>query len=232
MKKLIFLLLFPVLSFGQMARVDSSFQGVRFIEYYPTHQKPEGIIFYLHGLGEIGTNLDELTVNEIPRLIEAGAEYPYIIICPQVDKGTTWPKNFILTCIKIIDGYKITPRHIAGLSLGARGTYDAVRYAPRGFFKTACIVTGKTSTYDSVKWSGTKWLIYHGTQDKTFPISFDRKVYQYLLKIKVDVTMKEFNVGHKIWPIAFRDNEYWEWLKPKSIFSGFIMGGQGGTITN
>jgi len=36
------------------------------------------------------------------------------------------------------------------------------------------------------------------------------------LKIGADATMREFNVGHKIWPIAYRDSEYWQFLKPKS----------------
>jgi predicted peptidase len=236
MKKLIFLLLFPVLAFGQMARVDTAYNGIKFIEYYPTHTKPEGIICYLHGLGEIGNDLNQVTVNEIPRLIEAGAQYPYIIICPQIPKakGTSWSKNILQTVIKIIAGYKITPRNVTGLSLGATGTWDIVRYAPQNFFETACIVTGKTSTYDSAKWSSVRWMIYHGTQDKTYNISFDRKCYQYLIKIKADVSMKEYQAGHAIWPMAYRDGEYWQFLKPKltgtlSLTPNYFLNG-GGTI--
>jgi predicted peptidase len=207
-----------------MARTDSIYNGIKFIEYYPTHAKPEGIILYEHGLGEIGSDLNKLTVNEIPRLIEAGAEYPYIIICPQVPKGTSWSKVILQTCIKIIAGYQITPRHITGLSLGATGTWDCVRYAPQGFFTTACIVAGRTKTYDSAKWHSVKWMIYHGTQDETYNIYFDRKCYQYLLRIGATATMKELNVGHKIWPIAYRDSEYWEFLKPKISGTLFFNG--------
>jgi predicted peptidase len=238
-KLLLFLLLIPALCFGQMARTDSIYNGIKFIEYYPTKLKPEGIIFSMGGLGQIGNNLDMVADIEIGRLIEAGAEYPYIIICPQIplNKGTSWSKTIILTCLKIIDGYKITPRHVTGLSLGGTGTWDAVRFAPQGFFETACVVTGRTSTYDSAKWHSVRWKIYHGTQDKTYNIQADRKCYQYLLRIGANATMKELIADHKIWPFAYRDSEYWEFLKPRSSIipllpSQYYLGNGGATLTH
>lgn len=218
--KTIFAILFliPVLCFSQhMTRTDKNFNGLRYIEYWPS-DSIKGIILYEHGLGEVGMDLNMLTRHEIPRLIEAGKYYPYVIICPQLSKGTGYTASFELECVKLLMTYNITPRHVTGLSLGAQGTVLATieAYKLTGkpkFFKTACTVSGKTNLRDSNAFSETKWMIYHGTLDTVFSIYSDELFVKYLDANGIYEKHEWINAGHACWAYAYGDDKYFAWLK-------------------
>lgn len=221
MKNILYLLLL-ISSFGYaqtMKRTDKVFNKIRYIEYWPEIPKDsiKGIVLYQHGLGEVGYNLNVITRNEIPRLIEHGKFYPYIFICPQLDKGTSYPVSFELECIKLIQSYNVTPRHATGLSLGAQGTVQAVVQAYKltgqsGFFKTACTVSGKTSLRDSAAFAGTKWIIFHGTYDNIFNIRADKNLCLYMDAKKIPEWHEWINAGHACWSFAYCDDKYFKWL--------------------
>lgn len=228
MKKLfLFLVLIPFvcsaqLDFRLMTRTDKSFNGLRYIEYYPP-DTIEGIILDLHGLGEVGKDLNLLTKNELPKLFQQGKVYNYIIICPQLNPviwpfKPSWSKNILINCFKLLDTYKVTPRIVTGLSLGGRGTYAAVINSfayngnKNGYFKYACAVAGNTSVRDSLKFSGTSWAIYHGNKDTTIGISQDRQLRDFLNSKSIPLHYKEYDWGHSVWPMAYSDDEFLKWL--------------------
>jgi len=217
---LIFSILLSSVCYSQtMMRADKVFNGIRYIEYSPAPcDSIEGIILYHHGLGEVGYDLNLITKNEIPRLIEHGKYFRYKIICPQLDKGTSYPSSFELQCVKLIQSYNITPRHVTGLSLGAQGSVQAVVQAYKltgqsGFFKTICTVSGKTALRDSAAFAGTSWMIYHGTLDRTFNIGGDKNLVIYLDAKKIPEWHEWINAGHSCWSYAYGDDKYFAWLK-------------------
>jgi predicted peptidase len=186
----------------------------------PKDNDPEAVILYLHGLGEVGMDLNVLYRNDIPKQIKTGLEKPAVIIAPQVNSGTSWPKNTLLKAFTVLDTYNLD-RHVTGLSLGGRGTYAAIinSYAHNGnqpgYFKTAAPIAGNTATLDYTKYIGTAVKIYHGNRDTTIGINSDRKLYAYLKQHGIDVQMKEYNAGHSVWPMAYQNDEYWAWWDSK-----------------
>ncbi len=204
-----------------MIRTNKTYNNLPYMEWKPVDNLPIGVILYLHGITEIGTNLDKLLVNDIPKQLKAGLEKEYIVICIQIPSGTAFTKNQLLTAFHILDTYNL-PRHVTGLSLGGMGTYAAVlnSYAYNGnqpgYFKTAAPIAGKTGILDYTKYVGTAVKIYHGTQDTTIKITPDRNLFKYLRVNGIDVLMKEYVAGHNVWQYAYKPDEYWNWLASKS----------------
>jgi predicted peptidase len=227
-KLLLFLLLIPCLIFGQGMTSNVRKYGAsgKYIEYTPTTMSPRGVILYLHGLGERGTDITLVERNEVPKLFKLGKEVPYIVIAPQLDLlYTQWPKGVIISMLNILDTYDLD-KHVTGLSLGGWGTYGAILTAYEyngnkpGYFKTAASVCGKSATTNWDAFKGLYIKIYHGTKDGTWSMGEDKRIADALTAIdKRDSTnycsYKWYEgYGHAIWPMAydFSVDGYWWFL--------------------
>lgn len=129
-------------------------------EYYQTKLKPNTTIGYLsylppaynksndklplmiflHGLGEIGSNLDQLLNYGPPKLIRWGnwsSELPFIVISPQTPSsfGGSWNPDLVNEVIdQVVARYRVDESriYVTGTSLGGNGTWNyATKYPDR-----------------------------------------------------------------------------------------------------
>ena len=56
------------------------------------------LLVFLHGAGERGDNLDLVKKHGPPKLIEAGKQFPFIVLSPQCPDGQWWD-TFTLTAL-------------------------------------------------------------------------------------------------------------------------------------
>ena len=64
---------------------------MKYLLYLPKdyEQKPSWpLLLFLHGVGERGDNLDLVKKHGPPKLIEAGKQFPFIVVSPQCPKTT------------------------------------------------------------------------------------------------------------------------------------------------
>lgn len=204
-----------------------------YLVYTPNDSTARGVVLYLHGLGERGTDTNAIKRNEIPKLFNGTTyEQPYIFICPLLAKKyTSWPKNILVACFKILDTYTGKPRHVTGLSLGGMGTYGAIQYAydyygGPGYFTTACSVAGKTGSTDYKRFDGTYLKIYHGSEDSaskggigpSADTSFYTKLNVYLKSKHAGVnTYASIKIwagySHNVWAVSYTNTEYFKWVR-------------------
>lgn len=182
-------------------------------------ENPIGAIIFWHGNDEKasfgGVNL--VLKHGPPKLYAAGYQSPFILFAPQCTQGGWYVEN-VTEAIKYFDEvckrFGVTQRHCTGLSMGGHATYDCARWSyqngfPIGFFKTYGVVCGwgDAMINDPRPYQGTKWKLWHGTEDKT--ITYDRgvKLYENLKKILPDTEFVKLDgVKHDAWTYAYNVN--------------------------
>ncbi|PNH95201.1 alpha/beta hydrolase-fold protein [Vibrio diazotrophicus] len=90
------------------------------------------LIISLHGSGERGTDLELLKKEGMPKLIEEGVEFPFVMVFPQCEKFSAWePDRIKLLVDEIVDTYHVDQSrlYLTGYSLGGYGTWaTAIKY--------------------------------------------------------------------------------------------------------
>src|SRR5690606_13064970 len=98
------------------------------------------LMIFLHGLGEIGSNLDQLLNYGPPKLIRWGdwpASRPFVVISPQTPSsfGGSWNPDLVNEVIdQVVARYRIDESriYVTGTSLGGNGTWNyATKYPDR-----------------------------------------------------------------------------------------------------
>ena len=112
---------------------------MKYLLYLPKdyEQKPSWpLMLFLHGSGERGDDLQRVKGSGPPKLIEAGQQFPFIIVSPQCPKGRFW-EPFELTALldEIVEKYKVDQDriYVTGLSMGGFGTWSLAAHQPRRF---------------------------------------------------------------------------------------------------
>ncbi|NIW48192.1 MAG: phospholipase, partial [Gammaproteobacteria bacterium] len=58
-------------------------------DYHNSEQKWP-LVLFLHGIGERGTDLELVKLFGIPKEIEEGVEFPFLVVSPQCPEDTIW----------------------------------------------------------------------------------------------------------------------------------------------
>ena len=118
---------------------------------------------------------------------------------------------------EVIEKYPVDPRQITlvGFSQGSILSYAVALSHPEKIQKVAAL-SGYLhpdilhDEYKDKDFSNLKVFASHGTSDQVIPIEWARKVKPFLQDLKIDVTYKEYPVGHGVAPQNFFD--FREWL--------------------
>ena len=66
------------------------------------------VLLFLHGAGERGDNLDRVKQHGLPKLIEAGQAFPFIVVSPQCAEGKWWDPSALAALLdEIVEKYKV-----------------------------------------------------------------------------------------------------------------------------
>jgi predicted peptidase len=93
------------------------------------------IVLFLHGMGERGADLELLKLHGIPKIIEGGMDFPFLVVSPQCPEDTIWANELdALHALleNIIKNYPIdTSRiYLTGLSMGGNGSWHLAAVYP------------------------------------------------------------------------------------------------------
>jgi predicted peptidase len=192
-------------------------------------QKKWPLILFLHGSGERGSNPRVLTKQGLPKLLERGDDFPFLIVSPQCPlEKWWWPRTRVLSAFldHIESAYAVDTERIyaTGLSMGGFGTWAlAYRYPDR----LAAIAPVAGGYYD-----GTPALpedicvlkdlpiwAFHGAKDTTVKPSESERVVEALRACGSDVRFTLYpEAGHaESWELAYADPEVYSWLLQHSL---------------
>ncbi|HYG63637.1 MAG TPA: Ig-like domain-containing protein [Thermoanaerobaculia bacterium] len=129
------------------------------------------LVLFLHGAGERGINgnpLSDVLSTGLPRNINTGTHYPFVMIAPQhTDNNYNWSTTRLDELIEYAKiEYDIDPDriYVTGLSMGGRGTWFYSKAHPE---KLAAVlpICGADSGYDGSKLINVPAWIFHNWGD-------------------------------------------------------------------
>ena len=121
---------------------------IDYLLYLPSdYEKNESwpLLLFLHGSGERGDDLEKVKKHGPPKLIEAGKQFPFVVVSPQCPKDRRWePIELVALLDDLITRYKIDQDriYVTGLSMGGFGTWRLAAYAPEKIAAIAPVCGG------------------------------------------------------------------------------------------
>jgi predicted peptidase len=177
---------------------------MKYLLYLPKgyEQKPSWpLMIFLHGAGERGDDLALVKKHGPPKLINAGQQFPFIVVSPQCPNGRWW-KPLELTALldEMMGQYKIDKERIylTGLSMGGFGTWSLAAYPPKRF-AALVPVCGGGKPYWSESLAPIPVWAFHGAKDSAVPLERSQKMVEALKK-------KGGNVKLTVYPKAEHDS--------------------------
>ncbi|MBF0232564.1 MAG: prolyl oligopeptidase family serine peptidase [Desulfamplus sp.] len=189
--------------------------------YHHSKQKCPFVLF-LHGRGERGANLELVTHHGIPKLIEEGADFPFILVSPQCSENRFWAyevDTLYALIEQIIGEYRVdTSRiYLTGLSMGGFGTWHLAAAYPR-LFAAIIPICGGTLPYSDfperikILKDVPVW-VFHGAQDNIVPVHMSQELVDVLRDHNGSVRFTIYpDAGHDSWTQTYKNPELYNWL--------------------
>ena len=173
------------------------------------------LILFLHGAGERGDDLDLVKKHGPPKLIEAGKEFPFIVVSPQCP-GDKWWEPFELTVLldDIVEKYRVDKDriYVTGLSMGGFGTWVLAAYSPERFAALVPIC-GESDPRLAKRFAHVPVWVFHGAKDPVVPLERSERMVEALKKNGGNVKFTVYPwAGHDSWTEAYDDEQLYEWL--------------------
>lgn len=189
-------------------------------DYGKDPNKKWPIIFYLHGRHASGKNLESLERYGLPYYLEKGKKIDFIVVSPQCPWNKNWASEdwfnpvYDEVAAKLrVDGSRV---YLIGMSMGGFGTWAVANRMPDRFAAISPMCGGA-----DVKWadqlSKVPTWVFHGTADRSIPISRSEVMVKALEKLKAEIKFTRLkNMGHDI-SKQFDNNELYSWLMQHSL---------------
>lgn len=208
---------------------------VRYLLYLPDSygkdpQQKWPLILFLHGRGERGDNLDLLKIQPLPKILEQQADFPFIVVSPQLSADKLWWSDMIdslnTLLYQIQSTYSVDPMrvYLTGISMGGFGTWEfALRY-PNRFAAIVSIAGGYQEGSRAIPenicalWDIPIW-VFHGGEDIDV-LPFQSEVLVDALKncdgnIRFTFYADSDHAGS--WRRAYADTELYQWLLAQTL---------------
>lgn len=181
----------------------------------PDRQWP--LVLFLHGAGERGSDLLGVTTQGLPKSVEAGGDYPFVIVAPQCPWHSSWTSE-LTTLSVLLDEvsveYRVDPdrTYVTGLSMGGRGTWAMATRYPDRFAAIAPICGGWLPEAVGRIRRLPVWA-FHGEEDTVVPIAHTEELVAALESFGGDVRFTRYpDTDHDSWTRSYDDPELYAWL--------------------
>ncbi len=176
------------------------------------------LLIFLHGSGERGHDFELLKKHGPPKIIESGADFPFITLTPQCPLNQRWDALALNELIdEIIKKHPVdTSRiYLTGLSMGGYGTWDLAIKFPTKFAAIAPICGGS----DTNAWDAPNHILtlpiwaFHGAMDQVVPLERTVNIIKNLKAAGANPKLTIYPMaGHDSWTETYDNPELYTWL--------------------
>jgi predicted peptidase len=191
---------------------------MKYLLYLPKgyEQKPSWpLMLFLHGAGERGDDLALVKKHGPPKLINAGQQFPFIVVSPQCPNGRWWePLELAALLDEMVGKYKIDKERIylTGLSMGGFGTWSLAAYQPKRFAALVPICGGGEPYWSESLAPIPVWA-FHGAKDPAVPLERSQKMVEALKKKGGNAKLTVYpEAMHDSWTETYANPRLYEWL--------------------
>lgn len=201
-------------SFSTTVQLDVS---ISYRTYLPKDYSEDGdafpLLYFMHGSGERGSDLDRLELATLPEFIKKGLELPFVTVCPQCEE--MWDTRALdLLLDEVIGKYNVDASrvYLTGNSMGGLGTWMLANVAADRVAAIAPVCPPST-LINPENFKGLPIWCFHGVMDSVVPIGESVKMIQQLRKVGCDVKFTIYpEADHDAWTPAYHDPELVSWL--------------------
>ena len=197
------------------------YYNFNYVKYLPKdydETKKYPLVFFLHGAGERGEDLDVACRHGYMKHVrESGAEYPFIFVAPQCPDGKYWA-CYTESLLAFLDyvceslPVDLDRVYLTGLSMGGTGTWMLAMAAPERFAAIAPICGSGIYWYGGIL-KDIPVMVYHGDCDETVPIHDSMEMVRSVNKRGGNAQIKVlYGVGHDAWEQAYEGDALYTWL--------------------
>jgi poly(3-hydroxybutyrate) depolymerase len=174
------------------------------------------VMFFFHGAGERGSNINVLKNNGPPMLIEQGKDFPCVVVSLQCPADVWWRTDHILLFMDhVLDTYTVdTDRiYVTGLSMGGFASW-ALGGARNDIPAALVPICGGGDPADGPALAEIPIWAFHGDADTTVPLWRSEQMVNAAIRAGgTDVQLTIYpGVGHNSWTPAYNDPAMWEWM--------------------
>ena len=192
---------------------------LRYLLYLPPDYDPEGepqpLVLFLHGAGERGDDLEMVKKHGPPKLVEAGREFPFILVSPQCPEGEAWSPEALGALVDHLEAeHNIDPTRIylTGLSMGGAGIWALAGHQPKRFAALAPICAPSVFMAASRLRDVPSW-VFHGAKDPVVPLSQSEVMVERMERAGADTRLTVYpEAEHDSWTETYANDELYDWL--------------------
>ena len=198
-----------------------------YVKYLPKgydETKKYPLVFFLHGAGERGEDLDVACRHGYMKHVrESGAEYPFIFVAPQCPDGKYWAcytESLLAFLDYVCESLPVDMDrvYLTGLSMGGTGTWMLAMAAPERFAAIAPICGSGIYWYGGIL-KNIPIMVYHGDLDETVPIHDSMEMVKSVNKRGGNAQIKIlYGVGHDAWEQAYEGDALYTWLLSHTLW--------------
>lgn len=175
------------------------------------------LMIFLHGSGERGADLAQVTRWGPPHIVAEHPGTPMLIVSPQLEGGGDWDVAKLDRLLADVrKRYRVDPARIilTGLSLGGMATWRWALAHPQAFAAIAP-VAAKTPIEEACRLKDLPIWAFHGDDDDAVPLRGDVDMVDAVRAcagaVKPKLTVYPAT-DHLSWVPAYDDPALWRWL--------------------
>jgi predicted peptidase len=175
-----------------------------------TRQWP--LVLFLHGAGERGSDLEAVKKHGLPRVLEEGRQFAFVVVAPQCERHGWNPGELIQLVDQVAASYSIDREriYVTGLSMGGFGTWAFVAAHPDRFAAAVPICGGGDPRWADRLKSLPIWG-FHGARDDVVPLAHLEEMVGALKSAGSDVRFTVYpNAGHDCWTETYQNPRLYE----------------------
>lgn len=220
-----------LITFGLVRAAPASAQTAEHATMHVTYeydyllQLPEGyaeergrrwpLVLFLHGLGERGRDLELIKRHGLPKAIEQGTRYPFIVVSPQCPDDEWWNVLALEALIEhAAEKYRVDRDriYVTGLSMGGFGTWALAQRHPERYAAVVPICGGGETRHAPNLRNLPIWA-FHGAKDASVLLKRSQEMVD---AITAAGGTPKFTIypegGHNVWDETYANPELWTWL--------------------
>ena len=185
---------------------------------YDTSGKTYPLVVWLHGGDQGGNDIEKVRRSGLPKLIEGGKEFPFLVFSPQnPSEELLYPIEKVEAALEEVIASNRVDRsrvYVIGYSRGGFGAWAMAEQFPGRFAAIVPIAGGGNRHYLSRTNEKAAFWVFHGTDDDVIPLSDSVVLYERLKGLKRNVRLSVLEgVDHSgIEGAALNDAKLWDWL--------------------
>jgi predicted peptidase len=191
---------------------------MKYLLYLPKDYRQKDswpLMLFLHGAGERGDDLELVKKHGPPKLIEAGKDFPLIVVSPQCPQERWWEPVELATLLdEIVEKHKVDKDriYVTGLSMGGFGTWSLAAYQP-GRFAAIVPICGGGEPLVTMLFAHVPAWVFHGAKDPVVPLERSEKMVEAMKKFGGNLKFTVYpEAGHDAWTETYANPQLYQWL--------------------